>query len=761
VENTLATPAGLSRRNLLKAGLSAAGGLVIAFPMAAAAQPLSAPDRDSGDELTAFLVIDPDNTITIRVPQSEMGQGTATSLAMLLAEELECDWSAVSFQLASPNRNKRERNLYGGMQTVGSGGLRGSARAMQLTGATARERLRLAAAQTWNVAPAECTLESGKCLHRASNRSLEYGKLAPLAAKISLTAEPVLKTPDQYRLAGKWTARLDTPAKLDGSAQFGIDAKVPGMVYAAVSGSPVRTGTVKSVDESALQGRRGIIAVVKLKDAVAVVADRYWRAKSALDALKIEWDAAPALKVQSAELRKGLYDALDTEMVDYQKTGDVAAAYAAPGARLVEATYEAPYLSHSPMEPPNCTVRIGPDGVDVWVGTQNPMTVLDVVAKATGVAPENVYVHNAFLGGGFGRRYLTDEVEQAVAIAKVVGKPVKLIWTREQDHIRGRFRPQAVARFKGALDGDGKATALQFQAALPSVTQSVAIYGGSFGGGGGPPAGARPGGPPGTSPAGAPPAGAPARPPGGPARDQSVLNGVSGAAYAFPSKLLQATLKTTHIPVTYWRAVNASQNGFFIESFVDEMAHAAGQDPYTFRRSMLTNSPDWLAVVDALAEKSGWSRPLGPGRGRGMAVVGEFGSICGQVVEVTVAADGKLKVDRVVCVLDPRTVINPNTVEQQVESGIIFALSAALYGEITFKDGAVVETNFNSYRMVRMADAPPRIETHLLQSGGPRLGGVGESAVPPLAPALANAIFAATGKRVRTLPLKNADLKRA
>ena len=730
---TLFSPTNPDRRLLLKCALSAAGGMMIAFPLSAgAAQLASVQDHDNAGELGAFLVIEPDNSIVVRVPQSEMGQGTATGLAMLLAEELACDWSSVSFEHASSNRNLRENRVYGGMQTVGSGGLRGSVRMMLTAGANARELLRLAAATTWNVPVTECTVEAGQCRHAASGRAASFGALAPVAAKLTLAAPPALKAPDQYKLAGKWTKRLDTAVKLDGSAQFGIDAKVPGMVYAAVSGCPVAGGTLKSVDESAIAGRRGILRVVKLKDAVAVVADRFWRAKTAVDLLKPQWEVGDAGKVQGAQLNQDMLDALKGEMAEYGRGGDIEAAFAVPGVKLVEAVYEAPFLSHAPMEPPNVTVHLAPDRVDIWVGTQNPMAVIDAAAKATGVDPKNVYVHNAYLGGGFGRRYLTDEIVQGIEIAKAVGKPVKLIWTREQDILRGPYRPQAAVRFKGALDAQGKGTALQVRVAASSI-----LAGQSFGGG--------------------PQGGAPFRLPKN--IDPTIMAVMQSSAYKFPNRLMQGAVKNSHVPVSYWRSVGASQNGFFFESFIDELAHGAGQDPYKFRRAML-DKPDWLAVLDTMAQKSGWDKPLPPGQGRGMAIVGEFGSVCGEVVEVTVNAAGKLTVDRVIVVIDPRNVANPNTVTQQMESCVIFGLTAALYGEITIKDGAAVETNFNRYRMVRLADAPRKIEVHLVPSGGASWGGVGEAGLPPLAPALCNAIFAATGKRIRRLPLMKADLRK-
>ena len=716
----------LSRRAIVLSGLSAAGGLMIGVPAANAGPqpPVINDGTNPAKELTAFLIIEPDNTVTVRAPHQEMGQGTTTALAMLLAEELACDWTKVRVEYASANRNSRAGgNLYGRMQTVGSSGLRTSVTMMQQAGASARERLKVAAAQAWNIDPADCGVASGKCLHKASNRSLSYGALAAAAAAVQLDKEPAIKTPDQYQLVGKWTARLDTPAKLDGSAKFGMDAKVPGMVYAAVWSAPVYGGSVKSVDDTAIKGMRGIERVVTLKDAVVVVADRYWRAKKGLDALKISWDDGGFGAVDSASLAKDYLAALDKPMFSAEKKGEPDAAFAAPGAKVVEATYEAPFLSHSPMEPLNCTVALSADRADVWISTQGPMSVLQETAKATGLKPEQVYVHNHYVGGGFGRRGgATDELAQALAVAKEVGKPVKLIWSREQDIRRDRYRPQSFVRFRSALSADGKPGVLQAKIAVPSLIRGT---------------------------------GAPQE---WQASEPMATECIQNNFYDWPARDIEVVLKNSHVPVSFWRGVGSSQNGFFIESFVDELAAAAGKDPYAFRHTMLTR-PDAKGVLEAMAKHSDWGTPLPKGRGRGMPVIEAYGSVSGQVAEVTVSQDGKLRVDRVTCVLDPYHVANPNTVTQQMEGAVIMGLTAALWGEITIKNGAPVETNFHQYRMGKMADMPPRIDVHLVPSGGPRWGGVGEPGLGPLAPAVANAIYAATGKRVRRLPLMHADLK--
>ncbi len=728
---------GPSRRTVVAAGLTASGGFAVAASLPAPARADGVPSTDPSqgvtlassetippDELSAFLVVHRDSSVLVRLPHQEMGQGTSTALAMLAAEELGCDWSKVRMEYASANRNAKSKNIYGRQMTVGSQGVRSSVSMMQQAGASARARLVQAASKRWGVAPDACGCAGGKVTHTATGRTLEFGELCADAAAITLAQEPAIKTPDQFTLVGKWTPRLDTAPKLNGEALYGIDAKVPGMVYAAVVSCPEFGGKLAGLDETPVQGLRGVIAVVKLDDAVAVVADRYWRAKAALARLKPEWASGGNSTVDSAGLAKAYRDALDGSLITARSQGDIATGLATPGAQIIEATYEAPYLSHAPMEPLNATVRLQPDRVDVWIGTQSPMDVLETTAKEAGVDKANVYVHNQFVGGGFGRRSRHDELVQAIAVAKVVKRPVKLIWSREQDIRRDRYRPQAAVRFKAAIK-DGKAEAMDCKVAVGSLLRSL--------GANLPPTFVEP----------------------------MAVEVIATHAYKIPALQVAAVMKNSHVPVMFWRSVGASQNTFFLESFIDEMAHAAGQDPYQFRRAMLDRA-DYLGVLDMLADKSGWGKPLEPGpegsrRGRGISVVDTYGTVTGQVAEITVGADGRLKVDRVVAVVDCYHAANPNTIAQQIEGGIVFGLTAALWGEINIKDGAPVEGNFDTYRLMRMSETP-RIETYLRQSGGKSWGGIGEPSVAPVAPAVCNAIFAATGKRVRSLPLKHLDL---
>lgn len=731
---------GPSRRLVMAAGVSAGGGLAIGMglPLAAEAaerkasgKPVSlqASEMVPPDELNAWLVIEPDNSVIVRLVHSEMGQGTATALAMLAAEELGCDWSKVRIEYASANRNLKSKNIYGGQMTVGSQGVRSSVKMMQQAGASARVRLVAAAARRWGVTPDACGCAGGRVTHISTGRELGFGALVTDAAAITLDKEPDIKSPDQFQLVGKWTPRLDTRPKLDGSAEFGIDAKVPGMVYAAVVSAPEVGAKLGSVDEAPAMAVRGVITVVKLPDAVAVVADRYWRAKAGLAALKPVWAPGANATLDSAQIFQAYRDALNGPLVSAKSAGDAGAALAAPGARLVEASYEVPYLAHAPMEPMNATVHLQPDRVDVWIGTQAPVATLQLAARESGMDPANVYVHNQFVGGGFGRRGgLHDELVHAIAVAKVVKRPVKLIWSREQDIRRDRYRPLAAVSFRAALDGD-RPTALETKVAVGSLL-----------------------------------AGAGPSPFGNTRVEPMAVEVLATHAYKIPAQSVGAQMKNTNIPVSFWRSVGASQNTFFLESFIDEMAHAAGQDPYAFRKAMLDRA-DYIGVLDTMAEKSNWSSPLAAGapgerRGRGMAIVDTYGTITGQVAEVTVSADGKLKVDRIVAVVDCYHAANPNTIAQQIEGGIVFGLTAALYGEINIKDGGPVEGNFNTYRLMRLSETP-HIETYLRPSGGAKWGGIGEPSVAPVAPAVCNAIFAATGKRVRKLPLKNLDLKTA
>jgi isoquinoline 1-oxidoreductase beta subunit len=720
----------LSRRHFILTATTAAGGFMIgigAAPGAAHAatvpsQPWNDDNAYAANEIDAWIAIDPDDSILIRYQRSEMGQGSMTALPMMITEELQCDWSKVRIEYASPNRNLRENKVYGqSMRSSGSQTVRGSQKLVQQVGASARERLIAAAAARWNVPISECSAAQSVVTHNPSGRTLRYGELAADAAKIKLAAEPAIKTPAQFTFIPRPMPRVDVVHKTDGSAKFGIDAQVPGMVFAAITACPVPGGKLKSVDESVLAGAPGIVQVVKLDNAVAVVAtDTYWRAKRALSRLQPEWDVGAAGSVDSQQLSQEYRAALNGPMLTARNDGDVDKAMSS-AAKTFEAIYETPYLSHSPMEPMNATVNLQPDRLDVWVGTQAADEALEAAAKATGLKPEQVYVHNGFVGGGFGRRDANDEVKQAIAIAKAVNRPVKLVWTREEDTRQDKFRPHAVAAFKAAVGADGMPTAWSMRVVTSSIFASI---GRTF--------------------------------PADKVEPQAVA-GLANNGYDVPNTRVEAVIKNTHLPVWFWRAPGVNQHIFALESFLDEIASASGLDPYQVRRKLLAGKPDWLKVLDAAAEKGDWGKPLPKGSGRGIAICQDDDSLCAQVAEVTVRPDGQMKVDRVTIALDTRYMVNPLTIAEQAEGSVIFGLSAALYGKISIKDGAAVQGNFDTYRMVRLAEAP-KIDVHLMPSGGKVWGGAGEAATPPIAGAVANAIFAATGKRIRTLPIIDNDL---
>ena len=719
----------LSRRHFILTAATAAGGFMIGIGAAphvaqAATVPGQPWDTDSGyspNDIDAWIAIDPDDSILIRYQRSEMGQGSMTALPMIVTEELHCDWAKVRVEYASANRDIREKKVYGDMFSHGSMSVRQSQKKMQQVGASARERLIAAAAARWNVPASECSAAQSVVTHKASGQSARYGELATDAAKVTLAAEPAIKTPEQFTFIPKALPRVDVVHKTDGSAKFGMDAQVPGMVFAAITACPVPGGKLKSVDDSVLNGAPGIIAVVKLDNAVAVVAtDTYWRAKRALSRLQPEWDTGEAGKIDSEQLSKAFRAALSEPMLTARNDGNVDQALPG-GTKTFEAIYETPYLSHSPMEPMNATVNLQPDRLDVWVGTQDAKEALEAAAKASGLEEEQVYIHNGFIGGGFGRRDANDEVKQAIAIAKVVQRPVKLVWTREEDTRQDKFRPHAVVAFKAATGADGLPTAWSMRVVTSSILASVGV-----------------------------------KLPAGKVEPQTVA-GLADNGYKVPNMRVESLVKNTHLPVWFWRAPGINQHNFAIESFLDEMAVANGLDPYQIRRKLLEGKPDWLKVLNTAAEKGDWGKPLPKGSGRGIAICTDCDSICAEVAEVTVKPNGQVKVDRVTVALDTRYMVNPLTIAEQAEGSVIYNLTAALFGKITIKNGAAVQGNFDTYRMVRLAEAP-RIDVHLLPSGGKVWGGAGEPATAPIAAAVANAIFAATGKRLRSLPISDHDL---
>ena len=710
----------LSRRSFIATVAAVGGGMALGFRLPAGAEAA----EPAGDEVNAWVVIHPDDMVVIRVARSEMGQGITTSLPMLVAEELECDWTKVHYEFPSPEENLARKRAWGEMSTGGSRSVRTSHEFLRKAGATAREMLVAAAAQKWGVPAAECTAAKSVVTHRPSGRTLRYGEVAAAAAKLPPPAEVKLKDPKDWTLIGTPQKRLDTEGKVTGKPIYGIDVRVPNMLYAAIVQCPVFGGALKSYDEAKISGMKGVRRVVALPDAAVVVADSWWQAKEAIDQLPVTWDDGKNGKVSSAGIAEFLRAGLAApDAAVLRKEGDVDAALAG-AAKRIEAEYAAPFLAHATMEPQNCTAHVTPGKVEIWVPTQNAEAALAAAAAAAEIAPGKIVVHKMMLGGGFGRRgAVQDYVRQAVLVAKAVGQPVKLLWTREEDMRHDFYRPVAMAKFAAGLDASGMPTAWRVRVTGPSILANLF----------------------------------PQRLAGG--VDKSFANAFTEEmAYDIPNYEVGYAMRATHVPVGFWRSVNHSQNGFFRECFIDEMAQAGGQDPYQFRRKLLAKRPKELAVLDAAAQKAGWGTPPPPGASRGIALVEAYGSLCAQVVEASVGAKGEVRVHRVVAAVDTGYVVNPAILRAQAESAIVYGLTAALYGLITIEDGRVQQANFDDYEMLRM-DAMPVIETVLAPSGG-FWGGGGEPPVPPLAPALCNAVFAATGRRIRSLPLKGQDLTR-
>jgi isoquinoline 1-oxidoreductase beta subunit len=712
--------------------------------------------------LTAWLAIAPDGTVTVMVPRQEMGQGISTALPMLVAEELDCEFSSVRFEqapvdpvyanatmladavpfrpddhgwLARVARLSQFRfaEILGVQATGGSSSVRDAFPVMRHAGAAARAMLVAAAAKRWGVATDDCSAARGRVIHAASGRRLEYGELARDAAALPVPARVRLKDPAAYRLIGKPQALLDTPAKCNGSALFGIDVRLPGMRYAAIAHCPSFGGSLKSVAAEKVAAMPGVKAIVDLAAtsttaaAVAVVADGWWRAQSALAALEIAWYPGPHAALDTAGQRAAYAKLLaGGKARAYEEVGDAAAALVG-AQKIVEAEQEVPYLAHATMEPMNATALVKDGRCEVWAGNQAPTLAKWFAAKAARLPSESVTVHTPYLGGGFGRRVEVDVIVEAVAIAaRMPGTPVQLIWSREEDMQHDVYRPMARSRLRCALDASGAIAAWHHRIVGQSCTQNLTAR---------------------LLPAAASDL----------MKDKTVAEGACDLPYAMPNRLVEHVLAEGPVPVGYWRSVGHSYNAFFVEAFLDEVARAAGKDPFEFRRGMLGAAPRHRRVLEAAAKMGGWGTPLAaaPGMraGRGIALAESFHSIVAQVAEVETDAAGAVRVRRVACAIDCGKAVNPATVVAQMESGIVFGLSAALQGEITLKGGRVEQTNFGDYPVLRI-DECPAIEVEIVDSGWENLGGVGEPGTPPIAPAVANAVFAATGKPVRRLPIR-------
>ena len=727
--NTIAlTPSGkLSRRGFL--GASASAGLVVAFhiPFAGAALAQGA----QTPEVNAWVVVKPDDTVIIRIARSEMGQGTLTGLAQLVAEELDCNWAKVTTEYPTPGQSLARGRVWGNFGTGGSRGVRESQDYMRKGGATARMMLVQAAADEWKVPVAECSAASSVITHKSTGRTTTYGRVAVAAAKVTPPAEVTLKDPKDWKLAGKRLARLDTVDKVTGKQIYGVDLVLPGMLNAAIKDCPVFGGKLKSFDAAAIGKRHGVKKVVRVGDsAVAVVADTWWRAKSALDALPIVWDNGPNEKVSSESIAAILKAGLDApEAVVGNANGDARAAIAG-SARKIEAVYSYPYQNHATLEPMNATAKWTPTRCEVWTPTQNGEAALAACAEAAGLNPSQCDVYKVHLGGGFGRRGMTDYVRQAVAIAKEMpGTPIKMLWSREEDMLHGRYHPITQCKMTAGLDAQGNVTALRMRISGQSILAAVAPQSIVNG------------------------------------KDPAVFQGLNppgpeaSIGYSFPNLLIDHAMRNPHVPPGFWRGVNLNQNTIYLESFIDEIAFATKQDPLELRRKLMVSNPKHLAVLNAAAERAGWGTPTPKGVFRGLAQTMGFGSYVAACAEVSVSDEGVVKVHRIVAATDSGHAVNPQQIEAQVEGSFVYGLSAALYGECTVKDGRIEQENFNTYQMLKM-DEMPKVETIVMPSGG-FWGGVGEPTIAVAAPAVLNAIFAATGKRIRDLPIKNTSLKKA
>jgi isoquinoline 1-oxidoreductase beta subunit len=718
-----AADGGMSRRTFPKASAAAGGGLLLSFSLPALRRDAEAagPSTVNTFAPNAFIRIGRDGRVTLVMPYVEMGQGTYTSIPMLIAEELEVGLDQVRLEHAPPDDKLYANPLLGFQNTGGSLSVRAAWEPLRRAGATGRSMLVSAAAQAWQVDASSCRAERGTVIHVPTGRRVTYGALIDKAATLPVPVKVALKDPKDFKLIGTPAKRLDTPDKVNGKAQFGIDVKVPGMKIATVAACPVFGGKLAGVDESKAKAVKGVRQVVRLDNAVAVVADHMWAAQQGLGALDIRWDEGPNATLSTADIVRQLEAASQKPGVVARKEGDVARAMAG-AAKKLEAVYQLPFLAQATMEPMNCTVHVRKDGCDVWVGTQTLTRAQAAAAKVTGLPLERVRVHNYLLGGGFGRRLEVDFIAQAAEIGKQVDGPVKVVWTREEDTQHAIYRPYYYDRLAAGLDEQGMPIAWSHRVTGPSILARWL------------PAAFKNG------------------------LDWDAVEGAAEPPYAFPNILVEyVRQEPPGIPTGWWRGVGPTHNIFVVESFIDELAAAAKKDPFEYRRALLGRPPRARGVLELAARKAGWGKPLPSGRGRGISLLHAFGeTYIAQVAEVSVSKEGDVRVHRVVCAVDCGMTVNPDTVKAQIESGVIFGITAALFGEITLKDGRVEQSNFHNYRVLRINEAPV-IEVHLVKSAEAP-GGIGEPGTSALAPAVTNAIFAATGKRIRKLPIDKTEL---
>ncbi|MCX7054873.1 MAG: xanthine dehydrogenase family protein molybdopterin-binding subunit [Proteobacteria bacterium] len=702
-----------TRRDFLKGSAAATGALVIGFtlPMTSRfAQAAAAATPGAGFAPNAFLRIAASGQVTVICGLSEMGQGVHMGIASLVAEELDADWKSVQLEQA-PVDKAYNNPLFGMQATGGSTAIRGHYEPMRKAGAAAREMLVAAAATQWGVGADRCRTQDGRVMG-PDGKSAGYGELVAAASKLPVPQNPTLKDPGDFRILGKGLTRIDTPSKVNGSAGFGIDVKVPGLLTAVMVHAPVPGAKIVSVDDAAAKAIPGVKQVVQIPQGVAVLADGYWTALKGRDALVVKWDDGPLGSLSSEGISKLLIDATTKPGAVARNEGDVSVAVA----KTIEAVYEAPYLAHACMEPMNCTAWVRAGEAEVWAPTQGPGPHQGIVAQLTGLPPEKVQVHTTYLGGGFGRRFAPDFIIASTLISKAAGAPVKLVYTREDDMRGWYYRPASVTRFTAGLDKDGNPVSLTARVASPALSIAAGF--------------------------------ATELPKG---IDEAAVEGIGDMLYAFPNLRVEYARVEPGIPPWFWRSVGHSQNVYFIEAFIDEVAAAAGKDPVEFRRSLLSKQPRLRGVLDLAAQKVGWGSPLPQGVHRGVAITTCFGSFVAQVAEVAMGANGKPRVQRIVAAVDCGRTVNPDVIHRQVEGAIAYGLSAAMYEKITFKNGRVEQSNFNDYPMLRI-DEMPKVEVHIVPSTEAP-GGIGEPGLPAATPAVINAIFAATGKRVRTLPI--------
>ena len=693
--------------------------------------PAVARAADGTPEINAWVVIKPDDTVVVRIARSEMGQGTLTGLAQLVAEELECDWSKVTTEYPTPGQSVARKRAWGDFSTGGSRGIRASHEYVRKGGATARAMLIEAAANDWKVPASECTAADSVITHTPSGRKTTFGKVAEAAAKLTPPAEVKLKAPKDWKLIGKPVKRLDTADKTTGKMMYGIDVKLPGMLNAAIKQCPVFGGKVKSYDEAKIAGMKGVKKVVKVDDsAVAVVADTWWHAKIALDAMPIVWDEGKNASVSSASIAKWLEEGLDPSQQAFvgNENGDVKAALAS-AAKKVEAVYSYPYQNHAPMEPMNATALYTADKCEVWCGTQNGEAAFAAAVEVSGLPAEKCDVYKQMLGGGFGRRGNTDYVRQAVAIAKQMpGTPIKLLWSREEDMQHGAYHPVTQCKMTAGFDADNNLTALHMRISGQSILFSLrpeAMVNGKD-----------------------------------PVTFQGLNpNGEAAFGYSVPNLLIDHSMRNPHVPPGFWRGVNVNHNAIYVECFMDELALSVGQDPLEFRRKLMPKNSKHLAVLNAVAEKIGWGTPAPKGVYRGLAQHMGFGSYVAGAAEISVTDGNKIKVHRIIGATDPGYVVNPAQIDRQVAGSFVYGLSGLFYGGCTVKDGRIEQANFDTYNSMRIAEMP-KVESIIMPSasGADPWGGVGEPTICVAAPAVLNAYFAATGKRIRSVPLRDQNI---